>query len=469
MLNHDYPAWHKPAQRALFLIAVVLGISLPVIYGSSRKPRRISAQAMGAILGAYFGLWAVFSLVVRFLVPSPKAVSTLPTYTPEPIPEPVFLHSPSRADALPSSPAIRSSTAISQRAVVRGPRFANDDDDIVVEEASALSPTIAATPAAAGAGRNNVTFQAHLGGYASGSNSSEAAYPTFAAYRQSQRGNFDAFAQRIKRAFETSQQEREQLQQQQQLKQELQDQQQVGQVGQAGNEGLGLQPLTQAAGSVRSINNTANTSTVSLSNDPNPNSTAWSRSTSGAVSVFGDLAERIRNGSIFTRSQNFLPATRSSADPATASQTLQPQHQHSEAASTADISVMELMASTSVEAEQGDGNKNHYHFRDGSVPVPLVNLEPLADEKEEKKSLERINGLQLRRTPSEDTVVVTMDGIQRPSVNQHQVESSVEGNTAEQAGTYLATGAAAGPGDAIVSPAFTDTSTLSGNGSDKDN
>ncbi|KAF9095795.1 hypothetical protein BGX23_012623 [Mortierella sp. AD031] len=234
MLQHVYPAWHRPAQKGFFVIAVGLCIALPVVYGSSRRLRKISARTMGIVLGIYFGLWALFSVVVRFLVPSPKVETTLPTYTPSPIPVPVVLHSPSRPNAVPTSPAIRlhpagsavgpatlpgpgagpgqgprvtitpaSGTGAGER-VRRSARFADfsNDDSMDTNFSYSLS-----TPG----GRGNVTFQTRPRGYTTDSAHS-AEFPTFAAYRQSQHRNFDALTQRFKRAFAISQQTTEQQQ-----------------------------------------------------------------------------------------------------------------------------------------------------------------------------------------------------------------------------------------------------------------
>ncbi|KAG0291544.1 hypothetical protein BGZ97_005852 [Linnemannia gamsii] len=198
---------------------------------------------MGIVLGTYFGLWALFSLVVRFLVPSPKIETTLPTYTPSPIPVPVVLHSPSRSDAVPTSSAIRLHPAGSAVAPVtstggvsgsgsgptprvtimapggtgqRSAPFADDGDatdDDVVNSSSRYSPSI---PPSRTQQSNNVTFQTRPRGFTTDSAQS-AEFPTFAAYRQSQHGNFEALTQRFKRGFALSQQTNEQQQQQQQM------------------------------------------------------------------------------------------------------------------------------------------------------------------------------------------------------------------------------------------------------------
>jgi len=59
MPKHVYPAWHKTAQRAFFLVGAVLCITLPVAYG---KHRSISSKVLGAVLGVFFALWLLFSV-----------------------------------------------------------------------------------------------------------------------------------------------------------------------------------------------------------------------------------------------------------------------------------------------------------------------------------------------------------------------------------------------------------------------
>ncbi|KAI8599431.1 hypothetical protein EDD21DRAFT_379903 [Dissophora ornata] len=468
MLKHVYPAWHKPAQRVLFLIGAILCITLPVIYGTSRRPRKISARSMGIVFGVYFGLWAVFSLIVRFLVPSPTIESTLPTYTPEPIPEPVFLHSPSRADAVPISPAIRQhhpspvltntgtdteATPVSPKEVAHrgglGARFA--DDIITVESGGSAgieSPT--------GRHANNVTFQR---GYTTDSNNSEAAYPTYAAYRQSQHGTYEAFAQRIKKAFATSQQEKE--------NQQLKEEEEMEQAMTTGGEGIGLQSLvpTGPGYSSDNNNNSLNASTTSLP------SKGRSRSGSGATNIFGGLAERIRDGSLFTRSQTFVPSRRSSTDPQavfenTLSRSSQQQQQHPAQRLSRSTSVLDVLSSgveVIVNPEDIE-TANTGEVDDGIQPLSLANVVPLAgektgDEKEAEEERRRI----LQRRNSDDTVVVTMDGIRRPGANRHQGGNIV----AQSPLSPPSPPAAAATLAAVVSPTLTNASTLEDVAGDK--
>ncbi|KAF9985903.1 hypothetical protein BGZ79_005387, partial [Entomortierella chlamydospora] len=237
-------------------------------------------------------------LVVRFLVPSPAVESALPSYDPSPIPVPAILHSPSRPNAVPASPAIRlhapttTATATASPKVAKGARFADDSDD----EPSSGTPTVARQT-------NNVTFQARPGaGFSEDSSGSIPAYPTFADYRQSQHGNLDAFAQRIKRAFATSQQQ----QQEQELRrqQKLEEEQQIQEMGMVG---LDMKPLDAESKSVRSLSDSVRPDTNNNNNSNNNNR----RLSTSSANIFSDLADRIRNG--FNRSQNNLQ-TRSSTD-----------------------------------------------------------------------------------------------------------------------------------------------------------
>jgi hypothetical protein len=63
MWHHVYPSWHKTAQRCFFFIAVILLITLPVVYG---KHHSISSKVLGSVLGVFFAIWIAFS--VRLLI-----------------------------------------------------------------------------------------------------------------------------------------------------------------------------------------------------------------------------------------------------------------------------------------------------------------------------------------------------------------------------------------------------------------
>ncbi|CAO3565230.1 unnamed protein product [Mortierella alpina] len=286
MFKHVYPPWHKTAQRCLFVIAAILCITLPVVYG---KHKGLSSRTLGAVLGVFFAFWLVFSLAVQFLVPSPRVESSLPIYTHSPIPVPVVLHTPTRSDALPSSPAIRlhpstaAGAAVSSppAAVTKGARFAEPEE----------APESSSRP------QNNVSFQTRPRGNTTDSTNSQT-YPTFAAYRQAQHVNFDAFAQRVKRAFALSQQQQQQQQEleQQELEQqkELRDQEEALKQQEQGQQGdLYLRPTNPRQNSSSSVVPApASTGTTATGTRP--------RSAS-AASMIGDFAERIKNGALFRR------------------------------------------------------------------------------------------------------------------------------------------------------------------------
>ncbi|KAF9166938.1 hypothetical protein BGX21_005994 [Mortierella sp. AD011] len=236
-------------------------------------------------------------LVVRFLVPSPTVESALPSYDPSPIPVPAVLHSPSRPNAVPASPAIRlhapttAATAAASPKVAKGARFADDSED----EPSSGTPTVARQA-------NNVTFQARPGaGFSENSSGSIPTYPTFADYRQSQHGNLDAFAQRIKRAFATSQQQ----QQEQELRrqQKLEEERQIQEMGMVG---LDMKPLDAESKSVKSLSDSVKPDINDNSNNNNNR-----RLSTSSANIFSDLADRIRSG--FNRPQSNFQ-TRSSTD-----------------------------------------------------------------------------------------------------------------------------------------------------------
>ncbi|KAF9363757.1 hypothetical protein BGX34_003406 [Mortierella sp. NVP85] len=306
MFKHVYPHWHKAAQRCLFIIAAILCITLPVAYGK----HHISSATLGSVLGIFFGFWLAFSLIVRFCVPSPEFESSLPVYTHSPIPTPVTFHSPARSDAVPSAPAIRlhppsgggggggASVTPTESAVVvtKGARFAQDP--VVDKHNEGLSPP-----------SRGVTFQTRPRGNTADSTNSTA-YPTFAAYRQAQHGNFEAMAQRVKRAFALSQQQQQQREEEelkrQQLEQELQQEKEKEKEAQE----LQVRPIHSRTPSSTS---TLRGSALSL---PAPTAASGTRSRSAsAASMIGDFAERIKNGSFFKRSSsaNVVPTVASLA------------------------------------------------------------------------------------------------------------------------------------------------------------
>jgi hypothetical protein len=222
----------------------------------------------------------------------------------------VTFHSPARSDAVPAAPAIRlhppssgggASVTPAESAVVvtKGARFAQDpvatDDN---NNNEGLSPP-----------SRGVTFQTRPRGNTADSTNSTA-YPTFAAYRQAQHGNFEAMAQRVKRAFALSQQ-----QQRQQREEEEAEELKRQQMEQALQQEKDAQELQ-----VRPIHSRTPSSTSTLRggalSPPVPTAASGTRSRSAsAASMIGDFAERIKNGSFFKRSSsaNVVPTVASLA------------------------------------------------------------------------------------------------------------------------------------------------------------
>ncbi|KAF9916946.1 hypothetical protein BX616_002349 [Lobosporangium transversale] len=299
MFKHVYPPWHKPVQRCLFVIAAVLCITLPVAYG---KHHSISSKTLGAVLGVFFGLWLIFSLIARFLIPSPVVESSLPIYTHSPIRTPVVLHSPNRSDAQPAAPAIRlhpppsSDASLSPSlppipsAVVKGPRFTLPESTSTDDSSNSLMPSRA---------QHNVTFQTRPRGNTADSTNSQV-YPTFAVYRQAQHGNFEAFAQRVKRAFAVSQAQQQLLKEDEDRRQqlELEHRKELQQ-----DHGLQARPSNTRTRSSSSILNPfpSSATTGSSNNKNNINATGTRSRSASAASMIGDIAEKIKNGSFFRR------------------------------------------------------------------------------------------------------------------------------------------------------------------------
>jgi len=227
--------------------------------------------------------------MVRFLIPSPRTESTLPIYTPSP----VVLHSPSRSDALPASPAIRlpSAAHTEEKQQQRGARFATevedlDDDDDDIQR---------------GTRHNNVTFQTRP----RGNTTDSLPYPTFAAYRQAQHVNFDAFAQRVKKAFALKQdQERKEKEEEKLALQQVQQQLEEERAAATAASIMASQPQQQLLRPGNSRSQSSSMVPAATSNSGKNNGTR-SRSSS-AAGMIGDFAERIKNGSslFFRRSSS---------------------------------------------------------------------------------------------------------------------------------------------------------------------
>ncbi|KAG0279985.1 hypothetical protein BGZ95_011660 [Linnemannia exigua] len=231
--------------------------------------------------------------------------STLPIYTHSPIPEPVVFYSPTRSDATPAAPAIRlhpstAATPSPPRAAATGGRARFAEDTTTAAGTGSADTNDNSTQAAI---HNNVTFQTRPRGNTADSTSSFA-YPTFAAYRQAQHVNFDAFAQRVKRAFALSQQQRQEqqreMEEQELKKQQLAEQKPLNEQSELKQQ----QPLS--LDQQRPTNSRSNSASAvpssTLSTFNNPPGTR-SRSSS-AASMIGDFAERLKAGKLFRRSSN---------------------------------------------------------------------------------------------------------------------------------------------------------------------
>ncbi|KAF9125152.1 hypothetical protein BGW39_007621 [Mortierella sp. 14UC] len=407
MLHHVYPHWHKTAQRGFFIVGAILVITLPVVYG---KHHSISSKVLGSVLGVFFAIWIAFSLIVRFLVPSPIVESSLPIYTHSPIPDPVVLYSPTRSDATPAAPAIRlhpSSAAIPRTPrATGGARFADDTF------AAAAGTGSADTNDAAAPIHNNVTFQTRPRGNTADSTSSFA-YPTFAAYRQAQHVNFDAFAQRVKRAFALSQQQQQQEQQRELEQQELQKQQLA--LAQQQDEQQGepkhqqQQPLS--LGQQRPTNSRSNSASAvpsSTLSTFNNNNTPGTRSrSSSAASMIGDFAERLKAGKLFRRSSNLSLRATAAANAAS--------NEAGTGTGAADVS------SSTLSKQPNDQQLNNSN--NSSNPELLLSA-PMAP-----------SGIEITVTPSEDD---------HPSTDKHNNSSAAPPAVAAPATSNTTTTAASG-------------------------
>ncbi|KAG0079517.1 hypothetical protein BGZ93_000397 [Podila epicladia] len=325
MAKHVYPPWHSQVQKGVFVVAVILCITLPVIYGERKV---ISSTAVIVVLLLYFGLWAAFSLGMRYGVASYTVESTLPIHTPTPAP-PLLLHSPTGRNAVPAAPAIKISSVQYSTSTEEDP----EDDDAEYQHKHQLhsqppSPT-AAPPSSpvnfgppspringvafAGGG---VKFQTRPRGMTSDSTNSDI-YPTYATYRQQQHANFDAFAQRIRKALETAnaqhRQEQEELLAQQKREaedkeleqirlQSLRDESEAQGSGSSSNSGIRqLLPAISATHTRQILEaDGAGTSAGAGSNQTLPVSTIKGRPrSSSAASMISNLSEKIRLSSGF--------------------------------------------------------------------------------------------------------------------------------------------------------------------------
>ncbi|KAG0343875.1 hypothetical protein BG004_004920 [Podila humilis] len=213
MPKHVYPPWHSRVQKGIFVVAVIVCIAVPVIYGESKA---ISSTTVIVVLLVYIGLWVSFWLWMRYGVKSYAVESTLPIHTPTPAPL-LRLHAPSARNAVPLAPVLKISTA--QHSSSSASEDDNDpeslDDPAKQHLRTQPPPPTAAPPSSPvnfrqpspdindAVASNGVTFQTRHRRLTGDSTNSQI-YPTFATYRQQQHANFDAFAQRIRKALETA-------------------------------------------------------------------------------------------------------------------------------------------------------------------------------------------------------------------------------------------------------------------------
>ncbi|KAF9425211.1 hypothetical protein BGZ76_003379, partial [Entomortierella beljakovae] len=262
----------------------------------------ISSATLSSVLGVYFGLWLAFSLFVRFVVPSPNIEPSLPVYTPSPS-VPQELHSPNRPDAQPVTSAIRHNTSSTGVKVLTnrvgakgGPRFEEIGKELQEEQQQQQQQQKT----------RNVTFQTRPRAGTTDSTSSMV-FPTFLDYRQSQNNSMDAFAQRIKRAFVLSRREQEQARIEEELKrQQLEEEQEeeeerlrLQEQEQQSQQEIRLQPRN--TGRLRSSSNVLPVTSSSV-----PKQGTNRLRSSSTASMFSDIAERIKNGSLFKRSASAM-------------------------------------------------------------------------------------------------------------------------------------------------------------------
>ncbi|KAI9234911.1 MAG: hypothetical protein BYD32DRAFT_438793 [Podila humilis] len=286
------------------------------MYGGSRA---VSSTTLIVVLLLYFALWAAFSLGMRYGVASYTVESTLPIHTPTPAP-PILLHSPTGRNAVPAAPAIKISSAHHSTATGADQDDEQDDEYQLKHQHRTQPPSPTAPPSSpvnfgppspringvAFAGGGGVKFQTRPRGMTGDSTNSEI-YPTYATYRQQQHANFDAFAQRIRKALETANSqhrlEQEELMEQQRREEEEQIRLQNLSETDDGSGG-GRQPLPaisathtrqilEADGSTISSAGAGPSQTLSFStNKGRPRS-------SSAASMISNLSEKIRLGSGF--------------------------------------------------------------------------------------------------------------------------------------------------------------------------
>ncbi|KAG0201787.1 hypothetical protein BGX28_005473 [Mortierella sp. GBA30] len=334
------------------------------------------------------------------------------------------MHSPTRSDALPSSPAIRlhPSTAAASSdagaavssppaAMTKGARFAD----------TSIKPN-SSRP------HNNVTFQTRPRGNTTDSTSS-VTYPTFAAYRQSQHVNFDAFAQRVRRTFALSQQQQHQQQQQQQQQQQTDQQDQETQLKRQQEQEQRQEQEERPTNPRLSSSSNIVPGPVSTGTTTTGNR---SRSAS-AASMIGDFAERIKNGTLFRRPSVLNPNNNApvSQDSDTAVSSVRNSCSTYQMDRKEDnISGIEIMVTTSgsennhpqagngVDSDAG-AQKKTKRASSGSFVDPALLLSTIISAKEKEPTTISSNGVAVGST-KESTQNVTGSAKTRPRSNTRE-------------------------------------------------
>ncbi|KAG0023829.1 hypothetical protein BGZ80_007851 [Entomortierella chlamydospora] len=237
-------------------------------------------------------------LIVRFLVPSPNVESSLPVYTHSPpVPSaPPVLHTPNRSDAQPLTSAIKTHSSITKgeddKIPSKGTRFA-DPEDSPPPGQEEHQPR-----------NRNVTFQTRPRADTAESSNS-VVFPTFAAYRQAQSNKtMDAFAKRVKKAFVLSQQQQEQARIEEILRrQQAEEEEEERQLRELEEQQQQQQQRQQQDIPMPTTRQRSSSNALPMSSPSVPAGGNRLRSSS-AASMFSDIAERIRNGTLFKISSN---------------------------------------------------------------------------------------------------------------------------------------------------------------------
>ncbi|KAF9373227.1 hypothetical protein CPB97_000718 [Podila verticillata] len=258
-------------------------------------------------------------LGMRYGVASYTVESTLPIHTPTPAP-PILLHSPTGRNAVPAAPAIKISSAHHSTVTKVDQDDEQDDEYQLKHHRRTQPPSPTAPPSSpvnfgppsprtnrvAFAGGEGVKFQTRPRGMTGDSTNSEI-YPTYATYRQQQRGNFDAFAQRIRKALETAnaQHRLEQEELMEQRRREEEEQIRLQNLSETDDgSGGGRQPLPAiSATHTRQILEADGSSISSAGEGPSQtlsvSTTKGRPRSSSAASMISNLSEKIRLGSGF--------------------------------------------------------------------------------------------------------------------------------------------------------------------------